>query len=410
MIFKRFSLAVLFAGILLLGTLPAFAWDETGHKITAYIAWQRMTPEAREKVMKILLSAPEDSQIGSYYFPYGSRSAEARKREYFMLMATWADIIRDRALNTRYTKYHKGNWHYADTFWQWKDGKAVFIETAEDSGLASQKLSEFAQLIRGSAPDAEKAVAIVWLEHIIGDLHQPLHTSAKVNDSNPKGDQGGNLFFLTPKGTPREKQENLHSYWDGIIGRYSPNAKDQCDADYIDPIAQEIIKLYPYEKLRDKINPDKFDVWTKESLDIATSFVYKDLKFFESPSDNYKKKAFEISQERLALAGYRMGDLFNEVFGTASAIAPVPAAATGSIPCKIIRKVLYPVTQTSSVKQTLEISLLDLCPTQIAARPMYSFMIDGKPVMKEYDVLKTFKTEAEAKKYAVDNSITDVVF
>jgi len=71
---------------------------------------------------------------------------------------------------------------------------------------------------------------------------------------------------------------------------------------------------------------------------------------------------------------------------------------------------MYPVTQNSSVKQTLEISLLDLCPTQIAARPMYSFMIDGKPVMKEYDVLKTFKNEAEAKKYAVDNKITDVVF
>ena len=71
---------------------------------------------------------------------------------------------------------------------------------------------------------------------------------------------------------------------------------------------------------------------------------------------------------------------------------------------------MYPVTQTSSVKQTLEIALLDLCPTQPAARPMYSFMIDGKPVMKEYDVLKTFKTEAEARKYAVENNLTDVVF
>ena len=402
---KPILLVVLFAGILLFSNVPAFAWDETGHKITAYIAWQRMTPETREKVLKIMLSAPEDSQIGSYYFPYGARSADSRKREYFMLMATWADIIRDKALNTRYTKYHKGNWHYADTFWQWKDGKAVFIETTEDSGLASQKLAEFAQLIRGTAPDAEKAVAIAWLEHIIGDLHQPLHASAKVNDSNPKGDQGGNLFFLTPKGTPREKQENLHSYWDGIIGRNSPNAKDQCDADYIDPIAQDIMKLHPYDKLKDKINPDKFDIWTKESLDIATSEVYKDLKFFEAPSDKYKKKAFEISQERLALAGYRMGDLFNEVFGTSAA-----APSANAITCKIIRKVMYPVTQTSSAKQTLEIALLDLCPTQPAARPMYSFMIDGKLIMKEYDVLKTFKTEAEARKYAVENNLTDVVF
>lgn len=402
---NNFSRVVCFCLVSLVLAIPAFGWDETGHKITAFIAWQRMTPDTREKVIKILLSAPEDSQIGTFYLPYGSRSTEARKREYFMLMATWPDIVRDKLFNTRYTKYNHGNWHYADTFWQWKDGKAVFIETTEDSGLAAQKLVEFAQLIRSPATDAEKAVAIAWLEHIIGDLHQPLHASAKVTDSNPKGDQGGNLFLLTPKGTPRDKQQNLHSFWDGIIGRYSPNAKDQCDADYIDPIADDIIKLYPYEKMMGKMNPDKFDVWTKESLDIATTEVYKDVKFFESPSDKYKKKAFEISQERLALAGYRMGDLLNVAFG-----AGANAASGNAIPCKIIRRVMYPVTQTSSVKQTLEIALLDLCPTHFAARPMYSFVIEGKMVNKEYDVLRIFKTEAEARKYAAENNIVDVSF
>jgi hypothetical protein len=106
----------------------------------------------------------------------------------------------------------------------------------------------------------------------------------------------------------------------------------------------------------------------------------------------------------LALAGYRMGDLFNEVFGTK------PAASASTIPCKIIRKVMYPVTKTSSVKQTLEIALLDLCPTQVASRPMYSFFIDGTMVMKEYDVLRTFKTEAEARKFAADNNISDISF
>ena len=98
-----------------------------------------------------------------------------------------------------------------------------------------------------------------------------------------------------------------------------------------------------------------------------------------------------------------MGDLFNEVFGSKSAVV-----SQNAIPCKVIRKVMYPVTQTSSVKQTLEIALLDLCPTQVAARPMLTFMVDGKPVMKEYDVVKVFKTEAEARKYAGENNVTDV--
>jgi hypothetical protein len=33
------------------------------------------------------------------------------------------------------------------------------------------------------------------------------------------------------------------------------------------------------------------------------------------PSDKYKKEALKIAEERLALAGYRMGDLFNSIFG-----------------------------------------------------------------------------------------------
>jgi hypothetical protein len=364
-----------------------------------------MTPAVRERVVKILLSAPEDSQIATFYLAYGSRSADSKKREFFMLMSTWPDIVRDKAFETRFKKYNNGNWHYSDTFWKSEDGKAVLVNGIEPSGLAMQKLIDLNQLIRGSASDGEKAVAIAWLEHLIGDIHQPLHMSGKVSDFSPKGDQGGNLFYLTPKGTPREKQENLHSFWDSIIGRYHPNTKDMCDADFIDPIAQEIMRLHPYEKENDKLSPDKFDVWAKESLDIAMTDVYKDIEFSELPSDKYRKKAFELSQERMALAGYRMGDLFNEVFGAKSAVL-----SNSAIPCKVIRMVKYPVTQTSSVKQTLEIALLDLCPAQIAARPMYSFMIDGNMVMKEYDVLKTFKTEAEARKYATENNIKDLVF
>ena len=134
-----------------------------------------------------------------------------------------------------------------------------------------------------------------------------------------------------PALSSREKQENLHWFWDSIIGRYSPNTKDQSDAEYLDPIAQEIIKLYPYDKQKDSLNSGKFDLWARESVEIAMSELYKDLKFFESPSDKYRKKAFEIGQKRLALAGYRMGDLFNEAFGTK------PAVAESTIPCKIIR-------------------------------------------------------------------------
>ncbi len=300
-------------------TVPTFAWDETGHKITAYIAWQQMRPEVRERVVSILRSAPEDSDISTFFISYGSRREESRKREFFMLLASWADIIRDKSFDIRYKKYHHGDWHYSDTFWQWKGGKAVIIDSDQSSGQAMQKIKEFDVVIRGKATDEEKAVAIVWLEHLIGDIHQPLHTSAKVSDSNLKGDQGGNLFFLTPKGTSRDKQQNLHSYWDGIIGKAMPNDNDQCDADYIDPIARDIMRKYSYEMIKKGLKLEMFDLWAKESLDVATSDVYRDIKFFELPSERYKQRTLETAEKRLAMAGYRMGELFNEVFGSSVA-------------------------------------------------------------------------------------------
>ena len=310
----------LFSAVIFVFSIPALGWDETGHKISAYVAWQRMTPEVRARVIKILLDAPEDSQLATYYMSYGTRTEEIRKREYFMLVSTWADIIRDRNFETRYKKYHHSNWHYADTFWTQRDGKIEYLEAPDDGGKALERLVEYDKLIRGEAPDAQKAVAIAWLVHLIGDLHQPLHTSAHVTDLEPKGDQGGNMFSLTPKDTPRDKQENLHWFWDSIVMRNMPNSKNECDADYVDPLAQKIMKTYPFEKMQGRLAAGKFDDWVKESLTSAQTDVFSpDLKRFEMPSEKYKKKALKVAEERLALAGYRMAVLFNEVFGSAPA-------------------------------------------------------------------------------------------
>ncbi|MEO7660733.1 MAG: S1/P1 nuclease [Pyrinomonadaceae bacterium] len=316
---RRTAIIFLFAAILCGANISAYAWDETGHKISAYIAWHQMTPDVRERVVKILLDSPEDSQIATFYLSYGSRREEVRKREFFMLMATWSDIVRDRSFDTRYKKYHHGNWHYSDWFWTQKDGRIEYLAPPDDGGMAVDKITEFDRLIRGGATNSEKAVAIAWLEHLIGDIHQPLHTSARVTDLEPKGDQGGNLFLLTPKDTPRERQKNLHSYWDSIIVYNSPNKKSECDAEYIDPLANSIIKDFPYRKMQDKIAPGRYEEWAKDSLTFAQNDVFSsDLKRFEMPSDKYKKKAVKIAEERLAIAGYRMGDLFNRVFGSSA--------------------------------------------------------------------------------------------
>lgn len=298
------------------------AWDDTGHKLTAYIAWEQMSPAAREKAVKILLSAPEDSDLSVFYLQ-DSRSAAAKQRELFMIASTWADIVRDKNFKTRYSKYHHGTWHYLDTFWREENGKVVLVpEIESDKENALERLFAFDKMMRdASASDADKAIALAWFLHIGGDIHQPLHDSGRVTKYDPKGDQGGNLFMLSSKGAKGDARLSLHWYWDSIIGRNIPRVNDACDSDYLPPLAQEIMKKYPASKLQNKLELGKYDEWQKEGFQIASTKLYPaSLKFGEMPSDNYKKMAFEISEEQIALAGYRLGATLNQIFGSSDTL------------------------------------------------------------------------------------------
>src|SRR4029078_2025534 len=122
-------------------TVPTLAWDDSGHKLVAYIAWPQLTPEVRQKVIKMLLNAPEDSQLNALYptppdadfttYPIGARSKAAKQRDYFMTVAYSADIVRDRKYENR-SKYHHGTWHYLDTFWRETNGKVEILPDMEN--------------------------------------------------------------------------------------------------------------------------------------------------------------------------------------------------------------------------------------------------------------------------------------
>jgi len=311
---------VLISAILL--AAPAFAWDDVGHKITGYIAWQRMSPQARENVIRILRTAPEDSTLGIYYQPYGVESDDVRKLEYFMLVATWADIVRDFGAESgfrnevRQRKYHRSNWHYDDIFWKQVDGKVELLTGFPEGGQGVPKLKEFDAVLRNpSARSSDKAIAIAWLMHIGGDLHQPLHTSGRVTDKEPKGDQGGNLFQLTPEGTPRAQQVNLHWFWDSIVNRNVPIKPGMCERDYLESVAKKMIKANPFSSLEAGLKLGQYDEWQKESFAYDNTVVFSpDLKRNQMPSEKYKKKAFKLAEHQLALAGYRLGETLNQIF------------------------------------------------------------------------------------------------
>jgi osmotically-inducible protein OsmY len=297
--------------------LAARGWDDVGHKTTAYIAWQQMTPQARERASKLLQSAPEDSDL-SVFFMGDARPRAVRELEHFMIASTWADIVRDRKFKNRFEKYHKSNWHYDDTFWRsTENGQISIVENVEaEGGVAIPKIAEFVKLLQdASAPDEEKAIGLAWILHLVGDIHQPLHTSARVTETEPKGDQGGNLFLLTRPGTPREQQENLHWFWDSIIVRNIERGQS-CDTDFVPQIAKMITKRHSAAKMQNRLKLGEYREWQQEGVRLAQTEVFSaDLKRFETPSEKYRKKAFRLSQEQLALAGYRMGATLNQIFG-----------------------------------------------------------------------------------------------
>lgn len=390
-------------------SVPVLGWDDVGHKTTAYIAWQRMSPEAREAVIRILRAAAEDSDLSVYYQSYGAEPEQVRKLEYFMLASTWADIVRDRALETRYRKYHHSNWHYDDMFWKQISGGVELLRGFDEGGVAVDKLVEFDKVIRNaSANDKDKAIAIAWIMHLIGDLHQPLHTSARVTDTEPKGDQGGNLFLITPEGTPRESQQNIHWFWDSIVVRNIPLKGETCERDYIESIAKRIMKRHPFTSVSGILKLGAYEDWRNESFAYnATDVFSPDLVRFQTPSEKYKRNALRVAEQRLALAGYRLGETLNKVFG-----APPAVATTAS--CRVIRTIMYPVfkkqTPENRAKAKPTISLLDVCPTGPASRPTIMLDVDGRRVARAFDVVSTFPNETVAREYAAANAITDLNF
>lgn len=326
-----------------------------------------------------------------------------------MIAATWADIIRNRDFKVRYENYHKGDWHYADIFWKQENGKAEILKDfPEESGKAIPKLYEIEKTLRDeSVSNAEKAIALAWFLHIGGDIHNPLHNASRVTEAEPKGDQGGNMFSLTPKDAQRRM--NLHSFWDSVISRNMPRKNDACDSEYVAEIAGKIMKKYPFPKMQNRIKAGNFTEWNNEGFALLPTQVYvSNLKREEMPPNAYEKSSFAVGQEQIALAGYRLGEMLNSIFGNTTS----NNTANSPVECQIIRQVLYPVSKTNSPDQKMRIALLNLCPENkgMVARPMMSLFVDGKIEMYEYDVVRVFENEAEAKKFAKDNNIKDVSY
>jgi hypothetical protein len=104
-----------------------------------------------------------------------------------MLAARWAADIR-----TRDQAQSRLPWHYVDFPFK-PEGEPASIQAIQpppENILTAIAVNE--RILRNGSDPAKRGIALSWLFHLIGDIHQPLHTIQLFSREYPNGDRGGN--------------------------------------------------------------------------------------------------------------------------------------------------------------------------------------------------------------------------
>lgn len=270
------------------------AWNATGHMVIAAVADRFLTPEVRAEVARLAKIGATD-QNGD---PYGA--------------AVWADDVRSG-------RPESAPWHYISLYFR-KDGKPVLGKPVEENVVVAIK--RFTAILSDhSKPDAERAEALRYVMHFVGDIHQPLHAVSFESDTLPQGDKGGNSYAILPakRFAGMERAPNqLHSLWDLGVGLF-PQVRRPLNPEtnsLVERQADTLIASLPRDTFRERSETDPTK-WARESHALAESFCYSVPEGTE-PSEDYITKGQTICAKRAALAGYRLADLLNRALGSSA--------------------------------------------------------------------------------------------
>jgi hypothetical protein len=286
----------------------AFAWGDDGHKVVALIAEHYLTPDVRNTVNALLAQDTD---------PLTAHDIASE--------ATWADKYRNQHRET-------ANWHFVDIELDNPDISSACAgrpplptNTVASNGPPAcilDKIQQFTtELARPGTDPEERLVALKFLLHFVGDLHQPLHSS----DNH---DRGGNQIKVIVDGFPQNSRDELHGYWDTQFVRILGSPKE---------VAQ---------KLMDKISPDQVkawsvgtpDDWAMEAFKLSKRDVYGDppLSRFEVQhlDKDYVERATNDVALQLSRAGVRLASILNKALSSTKGAAPSTSTSTTAMPTK----------------------------------------------------------------------------
>jgi hypothetical protein len=245
---------------------------------------------------------------------------DEKARIAFLWASTWADTIKGMS-DYRNDGPSKGNrprsgsaatqnigyadhlrhkyWHFIDLPFS-SDGTE--LEAPASPNLQTQIATFRTALSAPDTTDDVKSYDFVWLIHLVGDVHQPLHTTSRFTKALPQGDEGGNAIKIFCR--PACAGSNLHAFWDDLLGPHSADLASAAGATRHLP-----------EPDPDRASIDDEKVWLKESFELAKSTAYASpIGDNAGPfqlSEEYRRRATEVAKEQIALSGARLARLLN---------------------------------------------------------------------------------------------------
>ena len=179
--FRRFLWSLVSAGLIVVFTSPPCkAWWECGHHVIAVMAFDLLNQDEQRELLHILSAHPRYSQD---FTPPDSVIDVDRWR--IGTAGYWPDIARSQP------EFDRPTWHYQlGATMTLGSVESLNIPSApgplsQGATLKSQELHigqavELCQHVFSSTdrPTSDRALALTWLAHLVGDAHQPCHAGS----------------------------------------------------------------------------------------------------------------------------------------------------------------------------------------------------------------------------------------
>jgi hypothetical protein len=305
--------------LLALVVIPSLvsAWNIPTHMVNAAIAYQTLRRESPMTIAKVLAVLEKHPWYADRWRGQLEKHAGAGRTEMlFMLAARWPDDVRwrDRA-------HDRPQWHYIN--WPYKpDGEPVSIEPKPPQPInILTAIADNQRILRNDTPADQRAVALAWLFHLVGDVYHPLHTVQLFTREYPSGDRGGNEICV--RVASDRPPLDLHQLWDDLITSSNNVSR-------LRHIARELSSKFPPAGLSELASADT-EAAAKESYAIAVENAYQNGKLRGTPRGEhrdcreiadaavlpagYASSARNLADRRVVLAGYRLAGLLKRIFG-----------------------------------------------------------------------------------------------